>query len=138
MTEGGDPDKLGRGCIWRAQIDGCIHQNHVFRVRVNRSRLLPEFLLAVLRTRYAKCYFFQAAKRSSNLASINSTQVKKFTFPLPSMEMQRKFLLRVDRWDKAVGQSTEAIHLAQRVFSALSSRAFTGELTGEYVAANGD
>ncbi|MEK6373184.1 MAG: restriction endonuclease subunit S [Acidobacteriota bacterium] len=131
MTEGGDPDKLGRGCVWRGQIEGCIHQNHVFRVRVNRLRLLPEFLLALLRTRYAKRYFFHAAKRSSNLASVNSTQVKNFRFPLPPMETQRKFLLRVERWDKAVGQSTEAIHLAERTFAALSSRAFTGQLTGE-------
>ncbi len=138
MTEGGDPDKLGRGCIWRGQIDECIHQNHVFRVRTDRSRLLPGFLAALLRTSYAKGYFFQAAKRTSNLASINSTQVKNFTFPLPPMEMQRKFLLRVEQWDRAVSQSTEAIHLAERTFSVLLSHAFTGELTAEWEAANAD
>ena len=32
VTEGGDPDKLGRGAIWRGQVERCIHQNHVFRV----------------------------------------------------------------------------------------------------------
>jgi type I restriction enzyme S subunit len=30
MTEGGDPDKLGRGCIWRGEVPGCLHQNHIF------------------------------------------------------------------------------------------------------------
>ena len=37
LTEGGDPDKLGRGTVWNGQIPMCIHQNHIFRVRVNRS-----------------------------------------------------------------------------------------------------
>lgn len=131
MTEGGDPDKLGRGCIWRGQVNGCIHQNHVFRVRPDQSRILPEFLAATLRTSYAKSYFFRAAKRTSNLASINSSQVKHFPFPLPPMEMQRRFLMRVEQWDKVVNQSTAALHLSERAFSVLLSRAFTGQLIAE-------
>lgn len=35
LTEGGDPDKLGRGSVWENQIEKCIHQNHIFRVRIN-------------------------------------------------------------------------------------------------------
>ena len=31
MTEGGDADKLGRCAIWRDVVDGCLHQNHIFR-----------------------------------------------------------------------------------------------------------
>jgi hypothetical protein len=30
FTEGGDADKLGRGCVWNGEIDNCLHQNHVF------------------------------------------------------------------------------------------------------------
>jgi type I restriction enzyme, S subunit len=43
LTEGGDFDKLGRGFIWKGEIDDCVHQNHIFAVRIDRSRLLPEF-----------------------------------------------------------------------------------------------
>ena len=28
MTEGGDRDKLGRGCVWHGEIEPCLHQNH--------------------------------------------------------------------------------------------------------------
>lgn len=45
MTEGGDPDKLGRGAIIREPLENCIHQNHIFRVRLDESSILPEFLL---------------------------------------------------------------------------------------------
>lgn len=43
LTEGGDFDKLGRGFIWRGELELCVHQNHVFAVRPKRERLLPEF-----------------------------------------------------------------------------------------------
>lgn len=42
MNEGGDADKLGRGCIWRGEIADCIHQNHVFAVRPHS--VSPEWL----------------------------------------------------------------------------------------------
>ena len=29
LTEGGDPDKLGRGTLWNGELPDCIHQNHV-------------------------------------------------------------------------------------------------------------
>ncbi|MBF0294421.1 MAG: hypothetical protein HQL96_04470 [Magnetococcales bacterium] len=35
LTEGGDPDKLGRGAVWHGEVEACIHQNHIFKVRVN-------------------------------------------------------------------------------------------------------
>jgi type I restriction enzyme S subunit len=34
LTEGGDPDKLGRGAVWKGEISPCIHQNHIFRIRI--------------------------------------------------------------------------------------------------------
>ena len=34
LNEGGDRDKLGRGWVWEGQVEGCIHQNHVFRARL--------------------------------------------------------------------------------------------------------
>jgi len=52
MTEGGDIDKLGRGCVWRDEIPGCLHQNHVFAVRCNKQLLEPEFLVGVMASPY--------------------------------------------------------------------------------------
>jgi type I restriction enzyme, S subunit len=57
MTEGGDFDKLGRGTVWRGQIDPCLHQNHIFRVRPKQDLVLPDFLAAVSASEYGKRYF---------------------------------------------------------------------------------
>ena len=83
MTEGGDIDKLGRGTIWDAQIPDCLHQNHVFRIRPNRGVLEPAFYALIVESDFAKRYFNRVAKRTTNLASTNKTQVRAFRFPLP-------------------------------------------------------
>lgn len=136
MTEGGDPDKLGRGTVWRNQIDGCIHQNHVFRVRTNRERLAPEYLAALLRTQYAKHYFLGCAKRSSNLASVNSTQVKAFPVPLPPIILQEKFVSAVEQWVQVSHRLTSGLKDADGMFASMMEEAFTGRLTAEWERAN--
>jgi type I restriction enzyme S subunit len=35
FNEGGDRDKLGRGWVWKEEVNICIHQNHVFRPRIS-------------------------------------------------------------------------------------------------------
>lgn len=69
MTEGGDPDKLGRGSVWWAELDPCLHQNHVFAVRTDRLMLHPEFLALVTRTQYARAYFEMTASKTTGIAS---------------------------------------------------------------------
>ena len=46
MTEGGDPDKLGRGAIISLPPEDCIHQNHIFRVRLDETQILPRYFAA--------------------------------------------------------------------------------------------
>ncbi|TBA13899.1 restriction endonuclease subunit S [Rhizobium ruizarguesonis] len=87
FTEGGDFDKLGRGTVWNAEIEPCLHQNHVFAVRPSPKHLLPEFLAFQAASEYGRRYFQLSSKQSTNLASINSTQLKQFPVRLPPMVM---------------------------------------------------
>ena len=93
MTEGGDVDKLGRGAIWDGQIPDCLHQNHIFRIRANRKLLEPAFYALVVESDIAKRYFNRVAKRTTNLASTNKTQVRAFRFPVPpTLDEQREIV----------------------------------------------
>ncbi len=71
LTEGGDPDKLGRGGIWRGEVDNCIHQNHIFRVRLNNQVALPEYISAQIGSARGKKYFLKSAKQTTGIATIN-------------------------------------------------------------------
>jgi type I restriction enzyme S subunit len=136
ITEGGDPDKLRRGCVWRNQVEGCIHQNHVFRLRTKRGKLAPEYLAALLRTQYAKHHFLGCAKRTSNLASVNSRQVKAFPVPLQAITLQEKFVSVVEHWVQSTERLSRALADAENLFTSMMNDAFTGQLTAEWEAEN--
>ena len=102
MTEGGDFDKLGRGTVWEGQIKNCLHQNHIFRVRVNRKVLHPKFLSFVTGSPYGKRFFVLHSKQTTNLASINSTQIKSFPVPLPELDEQERILAIADGIDETI------------------------------------
>ncbi|MDT0395846.1 MULTISPECIES: restriction endonuclease subunit S [Streptomyces] len=91
LTEGGDLDKLGRGAVWDGRIDECLHQNHVFRVRCG-EQMLPDFLALYTASPEGRAYFQRVGKQTTNLASINSTQVKQMPVPVPAVEEQRRLL----------------------------------------------
>ena len=123
MTEGGDFDKLGRGAIWTGEIDPCLHQNHVFALRCDRQRLLPEWLSWVAPRSYGRRYFMLCSKQSTNLASINSSQLKAFPIPLPSLEQQSR-IAETMRTIEAYALQVQELLTAKRLFS----RGLTQEL----------
>ncbi|MXW11331.1 MAG: restriction endonuclease subunit S [Synechococcus sp. SB0662_bin_45] len=91
MTEGGDPDKLGRTAVWNNELPYCAHQNHVFRVRPDREIMLTDYLRDVARSTYGKAYFLSVAKRTTGIASINKTQLGNFPVPIPPIELQNRY-----------------------------------------------
>jgi type I restriction enzyme S subunit len=97
MTEGGDWDKLGRAAIWNDEVPNCIHQNHIYRIRSACSEdLLPEWLVLFANSPSGRSYFENASKQTTNLASINMTQLRSCPLPLPPVAEQHRILAKVD------------------------------------------
>lgn len=90
LTEGGDLDKLGRGTCWREQLPLCIHQNHIFRVRLPVDRYDPDFVSLQVGSGYGKAYFLAHAKKTTGIASINQQVLGNFPLLSPSLEDQRR------------------------------------------------
>lgn len=126
LCEGNSPDLVGRGAIWRGEIEDCVHQNHVLRVRVDRSRLLPEFVLAVINSGRGQGYFRSKAKRTTNLASINSKEVAGLPVPDVSITEQEKLLSGLNSQIAAANSKrTEAATLRKSAWTAFESALFT-------------
>ncbi len=96
MTEGGDLDKLGRGYLWNGEIQGCLHQNHIFAVRCFRHKLKPMFLAYVTAAKYGRDYFEATGKKTTNLACTNATKVGEFPIPLPVLPEQEAICSYLD------------------------------------------
>jgi len=128
MNEGGDFDKLGRGTVWRAEIELCIHQNHVFRVRCNAAKLAPDFLAAYSASQRGKAFFIQSSKQSTNLASINSSQLKAFPLTLPDFFEQREIIDRLDSINKHLSSEEIDLKKLRSLKSGLMDDLLTGRV----------
>ena len=119
MTEGGDADKLGRCAVWTGEVEKCLHQNHVFRVRVDRDRLLPEYAAAFMQSDQAKRYFLRVAKRTTGIASINKTQLGSLPVAVPPLSVQQLFVSHVAKIGTLASTLTEAAAKADSIATAL-------------------
>ena len=123
MTEGGDIDKLGRCAIWRGEVDLCLHQNHVFRVRMGQS-VLPDYARAFMQSEAARGYFLRVAKRTTGIASINKTQLGRLPVWVPPVALQSAFVQKVNQIEGVAGALDAAALKAEALANALSSRVF--------------
>lgn len=97
MIEGGDPDKLGRCAIWSNEIKDCIYQNHVFRVRPYLPELINNYyMMQFINSRITRNYYESCAKRTTNLASINKTQMRSTPVVFPCIEEQKAIVEKVN------------------------------------------
>ena len=61
LNEGGDRDKIGRGWVWLGEVPGCIHQNHVFRVRLHDD--INPFLVSHYAKKWVADFSWKKASR---------------------------------------------------------------------------
>ncbi|MBI1882206.1 MAG: restriction endonuclease subunit S [Chloroflexi bacterium] len=132
LTEGGDWDKLGRGTVWQGEIERCIHQNHIFRVRVSFDEFDPHYLSALISSPYGKAYFQESSKQTTNLASINKRQLRSFVVFKPPLSEQRRIVAYLDNLQAKVEavkrhQAATAARL-ESLLPSILDRAFRGEL----------
>ncbi len=83
ITEGGDWDKVGRTAIWGNELPYVAHQNHVFKARIFLEEQNEVWLETYLNAPYARDYFAGSSKQTTNLASINKTQLRGCLIALP-------------------------------------------------------
>ena len=131
MNEGGDRDKLGRGWVWEGQIQECVHQNHVFRLRLRNDAVTPKFV-----SRYANHagarYFLDEGKQTTNLASISMSKVAALPIPVPPAGEAARIDSLLDATDRSArilqADAIRALTLLDRLEQSILARAFRGEL----------
>ena len=129
MIEGGDWDKLGRSAIWNEEIKDSIQQNHVFRIRSpNKKCLLPEWVVLYANSPLGRAYFESCSKQTTNLASINMTQLRACPLPLPPASEQQRIVDRVRQLMTLVDE-LEAKHTKANSVADLFAKTAVCEIT---------
>ena len=101
-------------------------------LRVNLEEFDPSFLSALLGSPYGKRYFQAASKQTTNLASINQTQLKSFVVFRPPLAEQCRTMAFLNelqtRVDMLKHRQAETQAELDALLPAVLDRAFRGEL----------
>ncbi|MGZ0078652.1 restriction endonuclease subunit S [Methylomonas sp. YC3] len=126
VTEGGDWDKVGRTAIWNSEIESCLHQNHIFRMR-RLTKDLSSLWIEMYMNSIAKAYFQAASKQTTNLASINMTQLKSCVIAVPPLREQHRIVAKVEELmalcDQLKARLVAANQLQQKLADGMVERA---------------
>jgi type I restriction enzyme S subunit len=115
---------LGKSTIIPPLDEETVFESNMMRFSVDESRVLPEFVIELLQTGYAKAHFLTNAKHAINQSSVNQQDVKSLGIPVPPLQHQRDFAGKVEQVRSIQFQQTAATAKAQASFDALLARTF--------------
>lgn len=132
FNEGGDRDKLGRGWIWKNEVDNCITQNHVFRASTHIKNIAHSEFISHWGNTFGRDYFERTGKQTTNLASINKTVLSSFPVPYPSIEEQSLIVKllneKTSEVDNLVAELELQLKKATLLKNSILHKAFQGKL----------
>lgn len=128
VCEGGD---IGKAAIWNGEIPGCSFQKALHRVRVDRSKLIPRFMLHHIFWAAEQGHFADI-KTQTTFAHLTGVKLKAYGVIVPPLPEQRRIVTYLDELQAKVDalkhlQAETGAEL-DALMPAVLDRAFKGEL----------
>lgn len=132
VVEGnGSIDQVGRVAMWGGQVDPCLHQNHLIRVRLGAG-LSPRFALHWLLSPGGRRGVVQAASSTTGLHTLSISKVQGFLVPIPPLREQEHIVAALDsylsRLDDAIANLGRVRRNLGRYRSSVLQAAVEGRL----------
>lgn len=80
VCEGGD---VGRTAIWRGELDSCLYQNHIHRLRRRNSGVAPEFYAYWMQAAFKVFHPYKGKEIATTIPNLSGGKLKSFLVPLP-------------------------------------------------------
>ena len=128
----GSAEQIGRTALFRGEIENCVHQNHVIRIRPDRRRMDPEFLNAYLNSPPGQDEVHARSRTTSGLRNLSIGRIKEVTIPLPPLSEQDRIIADLsslgERLDVLKQLRAEAMAELDALLPSVLDKAFKGEL----------
>lgn len=128
----GSAEQIGRTALFRGEIDECVHQNHVIRIRPNPQRIDSQFLNAFLNCPTGQDAVRAQSRTTSGLRTLSVGRIKEIRVPVPRLVEQHRIVDRLEELT-AKSDSLTTVQVAataelDALMPAVLDRAFRGEL----------
>ena len=102
--------------------------SHLMRIRLNRELCKPEWLKALFESRGGRQLFLNNTRQSAVQFNINAKEFGTISVPLPPLEEQEVFLVRVIEIHGFEAEQAVSRRRLEDLFQSFLYRAFQGEL----------
>ena len=129
IVEGhGNKEEIGRCARWDESIVQCVHQNHLIRLRCDRSKASPLYVENYINSPGGRRSLTGTSRTTSGLNTISVSKVRGSEIQLPPLDLQNRFAAIVESVEHQ--KTSQRAHLAEldTLFASLQSRAFRGNL----------
>ena len=132
LVEGnGSRTEIGRCALWNGEVEDCVHQNHIIRVRL-ATGVLPQYVNIFLNSPIGQFAIQQAASSTSGLYTLSVNKVKRLSLPLPPTAEQQAIADCVEGHAAGIEHIdttlTDKLSSATRLRQSILHQAFTGNL----------
>lgn len=128
----GSAEQIGRTALFRGEIENCVHQNHVIRIRPYQQSVLPEFLNSFLNSPAGQDAVQGQSRTTSGLRTLSVGRIKAISVPVPPLPEQRRVVVYLDELQTITNalkalQSETSFEL-NALMPSILDKAFRGEL----------
>lgn len=135
VVEGnGSVDQIGRVALWNGSVPGCVHQNHIIKVRF-AGATLPKWSLSWMLSTSGRGHIERAASSTSGLHTLSLSKIASLPVPVPPEAEQLRVRSELDRMLSGManlhGSAAHGKRRVQRLRQSILKWAFEGRLVDQ-------
>ena len=121
---------VGKAGLFSGLGGDWVYASYLVRLRVDRARVLPEYVNAVINSRIGRDYVLKTARRAISMVNINAQEIRRLPLPLPSLEGQAAVVDRIKQSEVLIDQLATELRpsVCPPLRASVLAKAFAGEL----------
>ncbi len=128
VCEGGE---IGRAALWNGQVNGCLYQNHLHRLRASAPTVAPAFVMYWLRAAFLHLGLYGGIGNRTTIPNLSGARLKQLPIPLPPIKEQDGIARVLDRLQQAVVLQERTVATLRELKAATMAKLFREGLRGE-------
>ncbi|MFF7383686.1 restriction endonuclease subunit S [Streptomyces griseoluteus] len=105
--------QLGRAARWSGEIENCVHQNHLIRVRPGPA-ISAKFLELLWNSSVISEQLRSVAASTSGLHTLSTAKLKRVSVPLPPMEEQLRIVAAIEEQLSRLDAASRVLDVSER------------------------
>lgn len=132
IRSNGSVDLVGKSALITVREENFLFAGYLIRLRPIQTSVLPKFLLMIFTSRIIRSQIENKARSTSGVNNINSEELKKLQFYLPSLSEQHNIVAAIESrlsvCDKLEETILQSLQQAEALRQSILKKAFTGQL----------